>query len=59
VGFERPVAQADAAKGDGSTFPAIKDLFTTDQIGGWDQLLNDTVFGGNGAFTQAQTATQG
>jgi sulfate/thiosulfate transport system substrate-binding protein len=59
VGFERPVAQADAAKGDGSTFPAIKDLFTTDQIGGWDQLLSDTVFGGNGAFTQAQTATQG
>jgi sulfate/thiosulfate-binding protein len=59
VGFERPVAQADAAKGDGSTFPAIEDLFTTDQIGGWDRLLNDTVFGDNGAFTQAQTATQG
>jgi sulfate transport system substrate-binding protein len=59
VGFERPVAQADAAKGDGSTFPAINDLFTTDQIGGWDRLLNDTVFGDSGAFTQAQTATQG
>jgi len=59
VGYERPVAQAEAAKGDGSTFPAIHDLFTTDQIGGWDQLLNDTVFGDNGAFTQAQTATQG
>jgi sulfate/thiosulfate transport system substrate-binding protein len=59
VGYERPVDQAEAAKGDGSTFPAIKDLFTTDEIGGWDQLLNDTVFGDNGAFTQAQKATQG
>jgi sulfate/thiosulfate transport system substrate-binding protein len=59
VGYERPVAQAEAAKGDGSTFPAIHDLFTTDQIGGWDQLLNDTVFGDNGAFTQAQPTTQG
>jgi sulfate/thiosulfate-binding protein len=59
VGFERPVTQADAAKGDGSTFPPIKDLFTPDQIGGWDQLLNDTVFGDDGAFTRAQTATQG
>jgi sulfate transport system substrate-binding protein len=59
VGYERPVDQKDAAKGDGSTFPAIKDLFTTDDIGGWDQLLNDTVFGPNGAFTKAQAATQG
>ena len=59
VGYERPVDQKDAAKGDGSTFPAIKDLFTTDEIGGWDQLLSDTVFGPNGAFTKAQAATQG
>jgi sulfate/thiosulfate-binding protein len=59
VGYERPVDQKEAAKGDGSTFPAIKDLFTTDDIGGWDQLLNDTVFGPNGAFTKAQAATQG
>ena len=29
----------------------IKDLFTTDDLGGWDALLNDTVFGPNGAFT--------
>jgi sulfate/thiosulfate transport system substrate-binding protein len=59
VGYERPVDQAAAAEGDGSTFPAIEDLFTTDQLGGWDQLLNDTVFGGDGAFTRAQTARQG
>jgi sulfate/thiosulfate transport system substrate-binding protein len=59
VGYERPVDQKEAAKGDGSAFPAIKDLFTTDDIGGWDQLLNDTVFGPNGAFTKAQAATQG
>jgi sulfate/thiosulfate-binding protein len=59
VGYERPVDQKEAAKGDGSTFPAIKDLFTTDDIGGWDQLLNDTVFGSDGAFTKAQAATQG
>jgi sulfate/thiosulfate-binding protein len=59
VGYERPVDQKEAAKGDGSTSPAIKDLFTTDDIGGWDQLLNDTVFGPNGAFTKAQAATQG
>jgi len=59
VGFERPVDQAEAAKGDGATFPAIKDLFTTDEIGGWDELLNDTVFGPEGAFTKAQQATQG
>jgi sulfate/thiosulfate transport system substrate-binding protein len=59
VGYERPVDQARAAEGDGQMFPAVQDLFTTDQIGGWDQLLNDTVFGSNGAFTQAQQATQG
>jgi sulfate transport system substrate-binding protein len=59
VGYERPVDQAAAAKGDGDMFPAIKDLFTTDEIGGWDQLLNDTVFGPDGAFTKAQQATQG
>jgi sulfate transport system substrate-binding protein len=59
VGFERPVAQADAAKGDGDMFPPIKDLFTTDDIGGWGELQNDTVFGENGAFTEAQQAVHG
>src|SRR5439155_27111410 len=45
TGYERPVEQKLAQKGEGSMFPAIKDLFTTDQLGGWDKLLNDTVFG--------------
>jgi hypothetical protein len=40
-------------------FPAIQDLFTTDEIGGWEELLNDSVFGDVGAFTKAQQATQG
>jgi ABC-type sulfate transport system substrate-binding protein len=39
--------------------PAVKDLFTTDDIGGWDALVNDTVFGPNGAFTLAFQAAQG
>jgi sulfate transport system substrate-binding protein len=59
VGYERPVDRTAAAKGDGDVFPAIQDMFTTDEIGGWDQLLNDTVFGDDGAFTKAQQATQG
>jgi sulfate/thiosulfate-binding protein len=58
VGYERPVAQADAAKGDGDMFPPIQDLFTTDDIGGWDEL-DQTVFGDNGAFTKAQQSVQG
>ena len=37
----------------------MKDLFTTDDIGGWDALVNDTVFGPNGAFTLAFQAAQG
>ncbi len=41
------------------TFP-IDDLFTTDDIGGWDELQNDTVFGPDGAFTKAfQAAAKG
>jgi sulfate/thiosulfate-binding protein len=58
VGFERPVDPAAAAKGDGDRFPAIDDLFTTDDIGGWD-ALHDTVFGPSGAFARAQKAAQG
>ena len=42
-----------------STFEPITDLFTTDDLGGWDALLNDTVFGPDGAFTKAQQDAQG
>ena len=61
VGFERPVdlAKAKAGKGVETTFQPVTDLFTTDDIGGWDTLLSDTVFGSNGAFTQAQQDAQG
>ncbi len=61
VGYERPVdlTKAQAGKGSESTFEPITDLFTTDDIGGWDTLLNDTVFGPDGAFTQAQQDAQG
>jgi sulfate/thiosulfate transport system substrate-binding protein len=58
VGFERPIDVAAAQKGGGG-FPAIKDLFTTDDLGGWDQLQDDTVFGPNGAFTKAFQAAKG
>jgi ABC-type sulfate transport system substrate-binding protein len=61
VGYERPVdlAKAQAGKGVDSTFEPVTDLFTTDDIGGWPALLNDTVFGPNGAFTLAQQDAQG
>ncbi len=59
VGFERSVDLKAAQAGEGGVYQPIKDLFTTDDIGGWDQLQNDTVFGPSGAFTQAQNAVQG
>ena len=58
VGYERPIDVTKAAKGT-DTEPAVQDLFTTDDIGGWDQLNDDSVFGPNGAFTQAFKAAQG
>jgi sulfate transport system substrate-binding protein len=59
IGYQRQIDVAKAQKGNGSEYPPIKDLFTTDDLGGWDQLVNDTVFGPNGVFTQAQKAVQG
>jgi sulfate transport system substrate-binding protein len=61
VGFERPVdlEAAQAGQGVESTFAPITDLFTTDDIGGWDELTDTTVFGPDGAFTKAQAAAQG
>ena len=38
---------------------AVKDLFTTDDLGGWDAIVDDTVFGPDGAFTKAFQAVQG
>ncbi|MDP9344093.1 MAG: sulfate ABC transporter substrate-binding protein [Actinomycetota bacterium] len=59
VGYERPIDVSKAQQGDGEKLPAIPDLFTTDQIGGWDQLDTDTVFGPDGAFTKAFKAAKG
>jgi sulfate/thiosulfate transport system substrate-binding protein len=59
VGYERPIPQAEAQKGDGDQQAPITDLFTTDDIGGWDELEKDTVFGPDGAFTKAFKEAQG
>jgi len=56
--YTRPIDLKDAAKAT-DYLPAVKDLFTTDDLGGWDTLVNDTVFGPNGAFTQAFQAAKG
>jgi len=59
VGYERSVDLEAAQAGDGDLYQPIDDLFTTDDIGGWDELQNDTVFGPEGAFTNALAAAQG
>ncbi len=60
VGYFRPVDPTAAQQGlkDLGQAP-VQDLFTTDDLGGWPKLINDTVFGPDGAFTQAQQAAQG
>jgi len=50
-GFLRPVSLAAAQKG-GPGFPAIKDLWTVDQLGGWDSL-NQKLFSDDGIVTKA------
>jgi sulfate transport system substrate-binding protein len=56
--YTRPIDTAQAAKAT-DYLPAVKDLFTTDDIGGWDELVNTTVFGPDGAFTKAFQAAKG
>ncbi len=58
TGFERSTDIAEAAQGDGERFPPIEDLFTTDDVGGWEQLDTD-VFGEAGVFTNALAEAQG
>ena len=60
VGNFRPIDPAEAVKANADLKqPALQDVFTTDDLGGWDQLIDSTVFGPNGAFTQALKATKG
>jgi sulfate transport system substrate-binding protein len=54
VGFLRPTNEAKAKAG-GDDFPAITDLFTADDLGGWDGL-NDKLFSDSGIATQAIAA---
>jgi sulfate/thiosulfate transport system substrate-binding protein len=58
VGFLRPTDVKAAQKGDGDMFAPIDDLWTVDDIGGWDAIDED-VFGDEGAFTQAFEQAQG
>jgi sulfate transport system substrate-binding protein len=58
VGFLRSTDKAEAAKG-GDQFAAIDDLFTVEDLGGWDSL-NEEVFGEpDGIFTKAFAEAQG
>jgi sulfate/thiosulfate-binding protein len=57
VGFLRPTDKRAAQKG-GEGFPPVKDLWTVDEIGGWDKI-NEDVFGEEGLFTRAFEAAQG
>jgi sulfate/thiosulfate-binding protein len=59
TGYERSVELKAAQAGDKGAFAPVTDMFTTDDLGGWDQLQNDTVFGPDGAFTKALVAAQG
>jgi sulfate transport system substrate-binding protein len=58
VGYQRPIDVAAAAKGSDG-YPPVHDLFTTDDLGGWDKIVNSTVFGQDGAFTKAFQAAKG
>jgi sulfate/thiosulfate transport system substrate-binding protein len=57
-GFLRPTDKAAAQAGDGDKFAAIQDLFTAQDLGGWDELATK-VFGDNGVFTKAFKAAKG
>ena len=53
TGFLRSTNVAKAQAGDPANgFPAIKDLFTVDQLGGWD-ALDTKLFGDSGIATKA------
>ena len=51
VGFLRSTDLKEAQKG-GGQFPAMDDLFTVDEIGGWDALTEE-LFSDSGIVTQA------
>jgi sulfate/thiosulfate-binding protein len=59
VGFLRPTDAKAAQAGDKEMgFPPVKDLFTVEDLGGWD-TIDTEVFGSDGVFTQAFATAQG
>lgn len=59
LGFLRPTDVEAARKGDPANgFPPVEDLFTVEDLGGWD-ALNEDVFGDDGVFTKAFAEAQG
>jgi sulfate/thiosulfate transport system substrate-binding protein len=59
VGFLRPTDPKAAQKGDKEMgFPPIEDLWSTEDLGGWD-ALNEKLFSDQGLFTQAFENAQG
>ena len=59
TGFLRSTDRKEAQKGDGDMFPPVEDLFTVEDLGGWD-ALNEEVFGEEeGIFTKAFEEAQG
>jgi ABC-type sulfate transport system substrate-binding protein len=48
---------AEAKKG-GEGFPPVEDLWTVEDLGGWD-AINTDVFGSDGIFTGAFEQAQG
>ena len=52
AGFLRPTDVAAAQAGDCAKFAPISDLFTAQDLGGWDQIATK-VFGTDGIFTKA------
>ena len=51
VGFLRSTDLAEAKKG-GGIFPALEDVFTVDEIGGWD-ALTEQLFSDSGVVITA------
>jgi sulfate/thiosulfate-binding protein len=56
--YTRPI-DTERAAAPTDNLPAVQDLFTTDDVGGWDELVDETVFGPDGAFTRAFQAAKG
>jgi sulfate/thiosulfate transport system substrate-binding protein len=58
VGFLRSTDQAEAAKGDGDMFAPIEDLFTVEDLGGWEAITTDVFGEPDGLFTKAFAEAQ-